>query len=188
MMIKKLDTSARSARQNEEMKTKWGNEDKSDHAACLRHNKSSRGHIPAVDAFKILVQILFLGFAMRISKEHLEKAIIWSYPNISFIISNIIISSPLLIFIVILLIMNPNSLLKKDQNGRSSQQPQLQPRRCQELQVRVPGLRGPWVMMTMTTMMMLVVAIMMMMSSAPRRWSAEHLCRYYVLQNDHNGD
>ena len=29
---------------------------------------------------------------------------------------------------------------------------------------------------------------MMMMSSAPRRWSAEHLCRYYVLQDDHDGD
>ena len=85
--------------------------------------------------------------------------------------------------------MNPNILLKKDQNGRSSQQPQLQPRRCQELQVLGPGLRGPWVMMTMTTMMMVmvVVAIMMMMSSAPRRWSAEHLCRYYVLQDDHDG-
>ena len=35
---------------------------------------------------------------------------------------------------------------------------------------------------------MVVVAIMMMMSSAPRRWSAEHLCRYYVLQDDHDGD
>ena len=78
---------------------------------------------------------------------------------------------------------------KKNQNERNSQQPQLQPRRCQELQVLGPGLRGPWVMMTMTTMMMVmvVVAIMMMMSSAPRRWSAEHLCRYYVLQDDHDG-
>ena len=28
---------------------------------------------------------------------------------------------------------------------------------------------------------------MMVMSSAPRRWSAEHLCRYYVLQDDHDG-
>ena len=84
--------------------------------------------------------------------------------------------------------MNPNILLKKDQNERSSQQPQLQPKRCQELQVLGPGLRGPWVMMTMTTMMMLAVAIMMMMSSAHRSWSAWPLCCYYALQDDHDGD